>query len=110
MKLLFSITLCTALVVCLVGCRTPSDTGPRTSAYVHKTQILAIPSCEATVVERAPCHALLKCTNGRSFYVGSPGASKEVALFVGTLEKGKAYLLPDAFVQYLEDAKKKSSK
>jgi hypothetical protein len=110
MKLLFSLTLSVVVVVCVVGCRTASHTGTGPYVYEYRAQVLAIPSCEATVVELAPCYALVKCKNGRSFYVGGPGAAKEVACFVGTLEEGNAYLLPDAFMEYLEDTKTQSNK
>jgi hypothetical protein len=64
-----------------------------------------MPSCTAKVEEIAPCYARLSTEDGRVLYVGSPGASLEVVGFVNTLQKGKTYFLPDAFMEYQKRSK-----
>ena len=88
------------LTVCLVGCRTQVATSSHADVYEHATQILALPSCAAKVEKIAPCYARLSTEDGRVLYIGSPGASPEVAGFVQTLQKGKTYYLPNAFMEY----------
>jgi hypothetical protein len=63
-------------------------------------QIRTMPACTATVVERSPCSVQLRTADGRVIAIGSPGASKEVAAFVGTLKVGQEYRFPDAFVDH----------
>jgi hypothetical protein len=43
---------------------------------------------------------MFKSEDGKTFYIGSPEADVEVVHFVATLEKGKTYDLPKAFMQY----------
>jgi hypothetical protein len=70
--------------------------------YETAEQIKAMPPCRATVVHIYPCYSLLKTTDGKQLYIGSPGATPEVGSFVGTLKEGKTYRFPGAFFMYQE--------
>lgn len=102
------ITLCAVAIQCIIGCTTPPTAAPLTYEYV--AQVRAMPSCTATVQEIAPCYARLKTEDGRVLYIGSPGAAPEVVGFVQTLQKGKTYFLPDAFMKYQRDQREKMNK
>ena len=67
-----------------------------------------MPSCNATMVQHHTCFVEFKSSDGRTFFIGSPGASREVADFVAILrgQEGKTYYLPDAFMEYQERQKK----
>ena len=80
--------------------------------YEYTAQVLAMPSCSATMVKHHTCYVEFKNEDGRTFYIGSPGASREVAGFVSTLHdmEGKTYNLPDAFMKYQEQQKKALNK
>ena len=86
--------------LCGAGCSTASRGGMYSHTYEYAAQVLAMPSCHAKVVTRAPCYARLVTSGGGTMYIGSPGAGQEVARFVGTLEEGKSYFLPDAFMAF----------
>ena len=47
MKLLKLITPCAMVLLCVCGCKTP----PPPNAYEFNAQVLAMPSCHATMVE-----------------------------------------------------------
>ncbi len=70
--------------------------------YEFTAQVLAMPSCSATMVAHHTCFVEFKTEDGRTFYVGSPGASPAVEGFVQTLldKEGKVYNLPNAFMAY----------
>ena len=68
-----------------------------------------MPSCNATVKRDSPCVSRFATETGRVFYIGSPGADEDVGLFLGTLEDGKSYYLPEAFMQYLKAKKAESN-
>ncbi len=102
MKWLRPISLALLMVVCFVGCKaTPVTTQDSVIIYEDAAQVLAMPSCRATIVEvQVRCYARFNVDGGRTFYIGSPDSPPEVAGFVGTLEEGKTYSLPEAFIQY----------
>jgi hypothetical protein len=68
--------------------------------YEYVAQILAMPSRRATVTEIAPCYAVFRTEAGRTFVIGSPAAPPEVVHFLVTLEKGKTYSFPQAFMEH----------
>ena len=102
MKRLQLSSLALFMVLCFSGCKTtPITTQCSDLIYEYAAQVLAMPSCRATVVEvQVRCYARFKDDDGRTFYIGSPDSPPEVAGFVGTLEEGKTYSLPEAFMQY----------
>ncbi len=95
------------MVVCLAGCRTEPVASPHSDveSFEYVAQILAMPSRTATATEIGPCYAAFKSVNGRTFFIGSPGSPAEVVGFLRTLEKGKSYFLPDAFMDYQKTQK-----
>lgn len=68
--------------------------------YDTADQILALPACTLTDAQNHTCSAGFKDKDGRPFYIGGPGASREVAGFINSLEEGKTYSLPSAFIEY----------
>ena len=98
-SLLISFSL--LMVSCFAGCKEVSVTTQCSDIiYEYVVQVLAMPSCSATVVDKGPCFAKFEYGDGRVFCIGSPGAATEVVQFVATLEKGKTYYLPEAFMKY----------
>ena len=104
MKTILSLILLAALLGG-AGCSTPSYMGKHPPCYEFTTQVLAMRSCRATMEFVSPCKRRFKTTGGAEFYIGSPGADRELMQFVGTLEEGKYYYLPRAFMAYLEEQK-----
>jgi len=88
-------------LVLLAGCSTPQ----RMNVYEHPIQVLAIPSCTAKVIHVAPCNAKFQTEEGDTFIIGGPGADLDVHHFVGTLEAGKTYYIPEAYMKYKEAKK-----
>ena len=100
------ILLCIVAIFCLAGCATTPTIAQREYRYEYVAQLLAMPSCAAKVEEIYPCYARLSTEDGKVLYVGSPGASPEVVGFVHTLQEGKTYFLPEAFMEYLKQQRK----
>lgn len=86
------------MAVCLAGCKTVQHT----DVYEFNAQVLAMPSCFAKMEKFCTCYALFADNTGRKFYIGSPGASPDVQYFIASLEEGKGYYLPDAFMEFLK--------
>ena len=63
-----------------------------------------MPSCHATMVEPCACFAMFKDDFGRTFYLGSPGASDDVENFIHSLKEGEACYLPEAFMEFLNSS------
>jgi hypothetical protein len=78
-----------------------------TVAYEYEAQLLAMPSCEATLQELPDCVATLKTADGSVIYIGSPASHGVVHSFVQSLEVGKGYHLPTAFMDYRKTWQKK---
>ena len=95
------ISLSVGMILHVTGCETATTAtrGPY-AIYEHAAQVSAMPPCSATAMEIGPCYAMFQTKDGRTFYIGSPGAETEVVHFVATLELGKTYDLPKAFLQY----------
>ena len=92
--------VCLSVVLCCTGCSTtPSHVGNYLH-YEYAAQVLAMPSGRATVERISPCEWRFRTKSGREFLIGGPGAEREVREFLGTLEEGKSYYLPRAFVEY----------
>lgn len=86
----------------LAGCATSPTPAPATRGFTYEyaAQLVAMPSCAAKVETIFPCYARLIADDGTVLHVGSPGASLQVVGFVHSLEEGKTYSLPDAFMEY----------
>jgi hypothetical protein len=108
--------LCLAIGLFSAGCKTasvitqtPSD--PSESEvpfeYEYPAQVLAMPSRGAIVVATEGCYVELQRDDGtdRRFRLGSPQGDPTVRSFIGTLEVGKWYPLPDAFMAHLKTIK-----
>jgi hypothetical protein len=80
--------------------KTPKVTRDAISYYRTAEQIKAMPQCKATVVQRAPCYVVLKTAEGRSFHIGSPGNTPEIAYFLVSLKEGQTYNFPEVFLEY----------
>jgi hypothetical protein len=104
MKTKFKMALLIA-TVCLAGCRTRPLAPHHADVYEYVAQVLAMPSCRATMLRDCTCFAEFRSADRRTFYIGSPGASPEVEAFIGTLHEGTIYYLPDAFMQFLRENK-----
>ena len=83
------------------GCRTVNSSSGRRITCEFDAQLLALPTCSATVVDRSPCQTFLKTPSGDTLVIGSPGPSPMIARFRRTLEMGKTYYLPREFVEFL---------
>ena len=55
---------------------------------------------KAIVEQKQPCAAYLKTGDGKRLCIGGPGATKDVAAFVGMLQEGQTYTFPKAFLEY----------
>ena len=107
--LLFS--MCLAAVLSSAGCSTtPSHIGKYHYVYEYAAQVLAMPSCRATMELVSPCQRRFRTEGGRVFIIGSPGAEREVGRFLGSLEEGKSYDLPKAFMDFRKAQQKEPSK
>ncbi|MBT3378682.1 MAG: hypothetical protein HN742_30570 [Lentisphaerae bacterium] len=82
------------------GCATSSPCAGNHLHYEYAAQVLAMPSCKATMELVSPCKRRFRTASGRELLLGGPGADREVAGFLGTLEEGKSYRLPGAFMEY----------
>jgi hypothetical protein len=89
------------------GCSTPSYMGKYPPCYEYTAQVLAMPSCQATMHFFSPCERRFTTEDGGEFYIGSPGADDQVRGFLGTLEEGKSYRLPHAFMEYRNNQEKR---
>ncbi|MEI7732112.1 MAG: hypothetical protein WCO56_21235 [Verrucomicrobiota bacterium] len=104
MKKTHIIMLCSMALLCVCSCKTP----PPPNSYEFNAQVLAMPSCHATMVEPCACYAMFKDDFGRTFYLGSPGASEDVENFIHSLKEGEACYLPTAFMEFLDKQEKAS--
>jgi hypothetical protein len=68
--------------------------------YESAEQIRAMPPCKAKVVERGPCYVYLEATNGKRFYLGSPGSDANVFRFLEGLKDGQGYKFPEVFLEH----------
>jgi hypothetical protein len=89
-----SVAVVTLLSTVAVSCVHPRCT------FLRDEQLPLMTPCNATVEGKEPCAAYLKAADGRSLCIGGPGASTEVAGFVGMLQEGRTYRFPDAFLEY----------
>jgi len=93
-----------------MGAELPSYMGKYPPCYEYAAQALAMPSCRASMEFVSPCKRRFTTENGREFYIGSPGAEREVMRFLGALEEGEVYYLPRAFVEYRKAQAKQADK
>ena len=94
------------VICCVVGCTTAqrSAPAPPNGTYEEVPQLMAMPARALTIESVSPCSARLRGRDGSAVYIGSPGAAPEVVGFVQTLERGRSYVFPDAFLNYAERA------
>lgn len=70
------------------------------SRYETAAQILGLPTCTLTDAQNHICSMAFTDSRGKSFSIGGPGASPDVASFISSLENGKTYTLPADFEAY----------
>ena len=102
------LTMCLSIVF-LGGCATERSCIGNYLHYEYAAQVLAMPSCKATNELLSPCEDRFRTEGGRVFIIGGPGADQEIRGFLGTLEEGKSYYLPKAFMEFLKENKKKTN-
>lgn len=68
--------------------------------FVPDAELPLLKPVKATVEQMQPCAAYIKTSDGRRLCIGGPGATKDVAGFVGMLQEGQTYNFPDAFLEY----------
>jgi hypothetical protein len=104
----FLLVLCVLVVLLGGGCATAPSCAGNHLHYGYAAQVLAMPSCNATMELVSPCERRFRTKSGRVFTIGDPGAEQDVASFLGTLDEGKSYYLPYEFVEYLKEKKEKA--
>jgi len=105
MKQSLLIALCIVPVLGLSSCRTVSPAAARTHRCEFDAQLLALPSCSATVEKKSPCTTYLTLHNGDTLIIGSPAPSPMLGRFAGRLEVGQTYSLPREFMKYAQEQK-----
>jgi hypothetical protein len=68
--------------------------------FVADEELPRLPPFKAVVEQMQPCAAYIKTSDGRRLCIGGPGATKDVAGFVGMLQEGRTYQFPKAFLEY----------
>jgi hypothetical protein len=68
--------------------------------FVSDAELPLLKPFKAIVEQMQPCAAYIKTSDGRRLCIGGPGATKDVAGFVGTLQEGQTYTFPKAFLEY----------
>ena len=68
--------------------------------FIPDAELPLVNPFEATVEQKQPCAAYIKTSDGRRLCIGGPGATKDVAGFVGMLQEGQTYQFPKAFLNY----------
>ena len=68
--------------------------------FVPDEELPLLKPFKATVEQKQPCAVYIKTTDGRRLCIGGPGATKDVAGFVGMLQEGQSYTFPKAFLEY----------
>ncbi len=69
-------------------------------SYVTIQEIVAMAPRTGTLAARSPCSSCFTTTDGKGFYIGDPGSGPQVSHFIGSLENGRSYEFPKAFLQY----------
>lgn len=70
--------------------------------FVPDAELPLLKPFKAIVEQKQPCAAYIKTSDGRRLCIGGPGATKDVAGFVGMLQEGQTYQFPKAFLDYRE--------
>ncbi len=68
--------------------------------FVPDAELPLLKPFKATVEQKQPCAAYLNTGDGRRLCIGGPGATKDVAAFVGMLQEGQTYQFPETFLDY----------
>ena len=90
-----------AAAMFLAGCASDKPANEADAlVYERAEEIKTMPPCKATGMNTYPCYSLLRATDGKKFYIGSPGATREVSRFLETLKLGRTYNFPDSFLTY----------
>ena len=68
--------------------------------FIPDAELPLLKPFKAIVEWTQPCAAYIKSTDGKRLCIGGPGATKDVAGFVGMLEEGQTYQFPKVFLDY----------
>ena len=68
--------------------------------FIPDAELPLLKPFKAIVEQKQPCAAYLKTSDGRRLCSGGPGATKDVAGFVGMLQEGQTYQFPKTFLDY----------
>ena len=68
--------------------------------YDTAERVSAMRRCEAEVEEIFSCCVRMRLSDGSRIWIGSPATTSEVLSFLPTLEEGRNYTFPDAFLAW----------
>ncbi len=68
--------------------------------FIPDAELPLLKPFKAIVEQKQPCAAYLKTIDSRRLCIGGPGATKDVAGFVGMLQEGQTYEFPKTFLDY----------
>ena len=73
--------------------------------YVTAEAVKNMPASKATLQDRGACYAVFKNAEGKQFVIGDPSSGPDLTRFIKSLEDGKTYNLPGAFLEYQKNHK-----
>jgi hypothetical protein len=68
--------------------------------YGTANEIAAMPPKTGTVVQSSPCSTYFTTADGKGFSIGNPGSGSQITHFLQSLESGRSYKLPNAFLDF----------
>ena len=86
----------------LVGCTSPDPFSGRDHLNCRNaSELESLPTLRATVEKIQPCGVILKTDDGKSLSLAGPlGGEPVVERFMRTLEHGRTYTFPSAFLEF----------
>jgi len=86
----------------LAGCRSPDPFRGRDHLNCQSVaELESLPTLRATVEKIQPCGVILRTEDGKSLSLAGPlGGEPAVERFMRTLEDGKTYTFPNAFLEF----------
>lgn len=86
----------------LAGCATRDPFGGQDHLNCRRVaELEALPTLQATVEQIQSCGVILKTEDGKSLTLAGPlGGDPIIKRFMKTLENGRTYTFPDAFLEF----------
>lgn len=86
----------------LAGCTSSDPLGGRDHLNCRSaSELESLPTLRATVEKIQPCGVILKTDDGKSLSLAGPlGGEPAVERFMRTLERGRTYTFPSAFLEF----------